>query len=48
MKEQIAEYLISLYKDIPMAVYEGLLSVLCLGVVVVIVCYRLKRGWRCE
>ena len=46
MKEQITEYVISLYRDIPMAVYEGLLSVLCLGVVVVIVCYRLKRGWR--
>lgn len=29
-----------------MAVYEGLLSVLCLGVVVIIVCYGLKRGWR--
>lgn len=46
MKGQIAEYVISLYKDIPMAVYEGLLSVLCLGVVVVIICYGLKRGWR--
>jgi len=46
MKEQITEYVISLYRDIPMAVYEGLLSVLCLGVVVAIVCYGLKRGWR--
>lgn len=46
MREQIAEYVESLYRDIPMAVYEGLLSVLCLGVVVVIVCYGLKRGWR--
>ena len=44
MKEQIAEYLISLYKDIPMAVYEGLLSVLCLGTVAIIVCYGLKRS----
>lgn len=46
MKEQIAEYLISLYKDIPMAVYEGLLSVLCLGTVAIIVCYGLKRRRR--
>ena len=46
MKEQITEYVLSLYRDIPMAVYEGLLSVLCLGVVVAIVCYGLKRGWR--
>ena len=46
MKEQIAEYVISLYRDIPMAVYEGLLSVLCLGTVVIIACYGLKRGWR--
>jgi len=43
MKEQIAEYLISLYKDIPMAIYEGLLSILCLGTVAIIVCYGLKR-----
>lgn len=46
MKEQIADYVISLYRDIPMAVYEGLLSVLCLGVVVIIACYGFKRGWR--
>lgn len=46
MREQIAEYVISLYRDIPMAVYEGLLSVLCLGAVVVIACYGLKRGRR--
>lgn len=46
MKDQILDYFESLYKDIPMAVYEGLLSVLCLGVVVIIACYGLKRGWR--
>ena len=46
MREQIAEYVESLYRDIPMAVYEGLLSVLCLGVVIIIACYGLKRGWR--
>ena len=46
MKEQIAEYVISLYRDIPMAVYEGLLSVLCLGAVVIIAYYGLRRGRR--
>lgn len=46
MRDQIIEYFESLYKDIPMAMYEGLLSVLCLGVVVIIACYGLKRGWR--
>lgn len=46
MGEQIAEYVVSLYRDIPMAIYEGLLSVLCLGVVIVIACYGLKRSWR--
>jgi hypothetical protein len=46
MREQIAEYVISLYRDIPMAVYEGLLSVLCLGTVVIIACYGFERGWR--
>ena len=44
MREQIAEYVVSLYKNIPMAVYEGFLSVLCLGMVFIIVCYGLKRG----
>ncbi len=46
MKEQILKYFELLYEDIPMAVYEGLLSVLCLGVVVILACYGLKRGWR--
>lgn len=46
MKEQILDYFESLYKYIPMAVYEGLLSVLCLGVVVIFACNGLKRGWK--
>jgi len=46
MKEQIAEYLISLYKDIPMAVYEGLLSVLCVGVVLFFAWKGFKTGLR--
>ena len=44
MKKQIAVFVVSLYRDIPMAVYESLLSVLCLGVVIIIICHRLSRG----
>lgn len=36
----------SLHRDIPITVYEGMLSVFCLGVVVIIAFYGLKRGWR--
>lgn len=46
MKEKVADYAVSLYRDIPISVYEGLLSVLFLWLVVIIVCYGLKRGWR--
>ena len=31
MKEQFRQYIINLYHDIPQEVYEGLLSVLCVG-----------------
>ena len=33
MKDEFGQYIISLYKDIPQEVYEGLLSVFCLGIV---------------
>ena len=46
MKELVADYIISLYHDIPWEVYEGLLSILCLGVVIIIACYGFKLGWR--
>lgn len=46
MIQQIWEYLASLYQDIPVTVYEGMLSILCLGFVVIIVFCGLKRGWR--
>ena len=43
---QIWEYVSSLYRDIPLTVYEGILSVLCLGVVLIIALYGVMRGWR--
>lgn len=46
MKEQIKEYALSLYRDIPATVYEGLLSVFCLGVVIIIAFWGFRNGWR--
>ena len=46
MKEQIKEYALSLYRDIPVTVYEGLLSVLCLGIVIIIAFWGFRNGWR--
>lgn len=40
MKDEFEQYIISLYKDIPQEVYEGLLSVFCIGLVVI---YRMER-----
>ena len=44
MQEEFRQYVISLYKDIPQEVYEGLLSVFCLGLVVFITWKGFKKG----
>ena len=46
MREQFRQYIINLYQDIPQEVYEGLLSVFCLGVVVFIAWKGFKTGLR--
>ena len=46
MREQFRQYIINLYQDIPQDVYEGLLSVFCLGVVVFIAWKGFKTGLR--
>ena len=46
MKEQFRQYIINLYHDIPQEVYEGLLSIFCIGLVVFIVWKGFKRGLR--
>ena len=46
MMEEFKQYIISLYKDIPQEVYEGLLSVFCLGVVLFIAFKGLRTGFR--
>ena len=46
MREQFRQYIINLYQDIPQEVYEGLLSVFCIGLVVFIAWKGLKTGLR--
>ena len=46
MREQFKQYIISLYQDIPQEVYDGLLSVFCMGLVVFIAWKGLKTGLR--
>ena len=46
MKKELEDYVTTLYRDIPTEVFEGLLSVLCLGGVVVIVFWGFRNGWR--
>ena len=46
MQEEFRLYIISLYKDIPQEVYEGFLSVFCLGVVLFVAFKGLRTGFR--
>lgn len=46
MQEEFRLYIISLYKDIPPEIYEGLLSVFCLGVVLFVAFKGLRTGLR--
>ena len=46
MREQFRQYIISLYQDIPQEVYEGLLSVFCIGIVVFIAWKGSQKGIR--
>lgn len=46
MRDEFKQYIISLYKDIPQEVYEGLLSVFCIGLVVFIAWKGFKTGLR--
>lgn len=44
MREQFKLYILNLYQDVPMEVYEGLLSVYCLGIVLLLVSCGIKKG----
>ena len=46
MSDEFKQYIISLYQDIPQEVYEGLLSVFCIGLVVFIAWKGFKTGLR--
>ena len=46
MRDEFKQYIISLYKDIPQEVYEGLLSVFCLGVVFFVAFKGIRTGFR--
>lgn len=46
MREQFRTYIVSLYQNIPTEVYEGLLSVFCLGLVVFSAWKGFKTGLR--
>ena len=46
MREQLEQYIVSLYQDIPQVVYEGLLSIFSLGLVIFIAWKGFKTGLR--
>jgi len=46
MRDLFKQYIISLYQDIPQEVYEGLLSVFCIGVVLFVAWKGFKIGVR--
>ena len=46
MKELFLQYVIQLYQDVPISVYEGLLAILCVGVAIVFAVKGFISGWR--
>jgi len=46
VQDEFKQYIILLYKDIPQEVYEGLLSVFCLGVVLFIAFKGVRTGFK--
>ena len=46
MNEQLRRYFINLYKGVPTDVYEGLLSIFCLGAIGLIAFFGWKKGWK--
>ena len=46
MKEEFKQYIISLYQDVPQEVYDGLLSIFCLGAILLIIWKGFKIGFR--
>lgn len=44
MKEEFRKYIIDLYQDVPISLYEGLLSILCFGAVLSMTVWGIKKG----
>jgi len=45
-REEFKQYILNLYQNVPSEVYEGLLSLLCIGTVGFFVILGWKRGWK--
>ncbi len=45
MVDLFIQYLVELYKDVPSDVYEGLVSILCLGSVIIVVFCNYNNVW---
>lgn len=46
MREQFRQYFIRLYQDIPTEIYDGLISIFCLGALGLIAFLGWRRGWK--
>lgn len=46
VREEFKQYILNLYQDVPSEIYEGLLSLLCIGAVGFFIIFGWKRGWR--
>lgn len=46
MIDQLWKYIISLYKEVPISVYEDLIALLCIGSVIILCIWGFRRGWR--
>ena len=46
MLDQLWEYAILLYKEVPASVYYGLIILLCIGSVVILFKWGVRKGWR--
>ena len=46
MREQFKLYVINLYKDVPTDVYEDLLSIFCIGAILLIAFRGIRKGWK--
>lgn len=46
VREELKQYILNSYKEVPFEVYEGLISFLCIGTVGLFVIVGWKRGWK--